>query len=229
MGSRVCRSSAGIYFVFIATKQENCCTSSSRQRCLSNQFASRRVHRLIYIVLNNHLLTLKKYSMKKLNLQPYIMLVLMAALSLSLFSFTAKINRTVFGNDATAGGEGFEIYLDNKLVLQQFGKEMNTVKTVYLDQRTGNGELAIRYFHCGRAGKNRVVMIKDEQRNVLKEWRFDNVNDASTKMCCNVKEILALPKLKAGKKLNLYYASTEIPGGRLLAILAPEKENSVLP
>lgn len=167
--------------------------------------------------------------MKKMNLQPYIMLLLMAALSLTLFSFTIKISRTVFGSMATAGGEGFEIYLNNKLVLQQFGKEMNTVKTLYLDQRTGNGELAIRYFHCGRSGNNRVVMIKDEQRNVLKEWRFNNVKDASAKMCCNVKEILSLPKLKAGKKLNLFYASSEIPEGRLLAILAPANENNVLP
>ena len=158
--------------------------------------------------------------MKKINHQPKILLGSLIMLSIVLFSFTLKTAEAVFG------GEGFEVYVNNKLVLQQFGKEINTVKTVQLDQTASNGELAIRYFHCGQAGKSRVVTIKDEQNVVLKEWKFGDTKDASTKLCCNVKDILALPKLKSGKKVNLYYSSSELPKGRLLAILTSASKNN---
>ena len=158
--------------------------------------------------------------MKKINHQPKILLGSLIMLSIVLFSFTLKTAETVFG------GEGFEVYVNNKLVLQQFGKEINMVKTVQLDQSTNNGELAIRYFHCGQPGKSRVVTIKDEQNVVLKEWKFGDTKDASAKLCCNVKDILALPKLKSGKKVNLYYSSAELPKGRLLAILTSVSKNN---
>jgi len=162
--------------------------------------------------------------MKKINYQPKVAFASLILLCTVLFSFTFKTAETVFG------GEGFEVYLNNKLILQQYGKEMNTVKTVQLDQSASNGELAIRYYHCGQPGKSRVVTIKDEQNVVLKEWKFGDAKDASAKVCCNVKDILALPKIKAGKKVNLYYSSAELPNGRLLAILASvNKNNAVQP
>jgi len=40
----------------------------------------------------------------------------------------------LFSFSSGSGGEGFEIYLNNKVVLQQFGNNMNTVKTLKLDQ-----------------------------------------------------------------------------------------------
>jgi hypothetical protein len=163
--------------------------------------------------------------MKKINYHPAIILVLLATLSGVLFSFSVKTAETLFANKSNFGGEGFEVYLNNKLVLQQFGKEVNNVKTLQLDQSASDGQLAIRYFHCGRAGKNRVVTIRDEQNIVLKEWRFGNT-DAGAKMCCSVKDILALPKIKAGKKVDLYYTSEELPNGRLLAILTTVNKNS---
>jgi hypothetical protein len=166
--------------------------------------------------------------MKRFNYQPTILFVLLLALSGVLFSFSVKTAEKLFpGSDF--GGEGFEVYLNNKLVLQQFGEKMNSVKSIELDQSASNGQLAIRYFHCGQPGKSRVVTIKDEQNVVLKEWRFGDTNDASAKLCCNVKDILSLPKIKAGKKVNLYYASTELPKGRLLAILTTVKNNVAQP
>ena len=152
--------------------------------------------------------------MKKINYQPKFVFASLVLLCIVLFSFTLKTAETIFG------GEGFEVYLNNKLVLQQFGKSMDVVKTVQLDQSTGNGELAIRYFHCGQPGKSRTVTIRDEQNVVLKQWKFGDTKDASAKLCCNVKDILALPKLKTGKKVNLYYSSAELPNGRLLAVLS---------
>jgi hypothetical protein len=166
--------------------------------------------------------------MKKINYQPTILFALLLALSGILFSFSVKTAEKIFTNN-NFGGEGFEVYLNDKLVLQQYGKNMDQVKSLQLDQSVSNGQLAIRYYHCGQPGKSRVVTIRDEQNVVLKEWKFGDAKDASAKVCCNVKDILALPKLKAGQKVNLYYASNELPKGRLLAILTTANKNVVQP
>lgn len=125
---------------------------------------------------------------------------------------------------ARNGGEGFEIFLNNKVVLQQFGNKMGTVSTIQLDQRLSGDQLVVKYYHCGRVGKNRSIAIRDAQNKVLKEWKFANasasgmtISDAA--MACKVKEILSLQKGNPGK-LGLYYTCDEIPKGRLLVNLA---------
>src|SRR6188768_4498563 len=159
--------------------------------------------------------------MKKINYQPVIFLSLLLTMSAALFSFSTTKNNF--------GGEGFEVHLNDKLVLQQYGKEMDIVKNLQLDQSASNGQLAIRYYHCGKPGKNRIVTIKDEQNVVLKEWRFGDAKDASARVSCNVKDIFALPKFKAGKKVNLYYSATELPNGRLLATLTAVNKAAAQP
>lgn len=159
--------------------------------------------------------------MKKINYQPLVFLSLLLSVSAALYSFSSDKNNF--------GGEGFEVYLNNKLVLQQYGKEMDQIKNLQLDQSASNGELAIRYYHCGRPGKSRTVTIKDEQNVVLKEWKFGDAKDASARVSCSVKDILTLPKIKSGKKLSLYYSASEIPNGRLLATLTSVTKSAVQP
>ena len=167
--------------------------------------------------------------MKKINYQPTILFALLIALSGVLFSFSVKTAETISSYKSNFGGEGFEVYLNDKLILQQYGEKMNVVKTLELDQSASNGQLAIRYYHCGKPGKSRVVTIKDEQNVVLKEWRFGDAKDASARVSCNVKDIFALPKFKAGKKVNLYYSATELPNGRLLATLTAVNKAAAQP
>ena len=167
--------------------------------------------------------------MKKINYQPTILFALLIALSGILFSFSVKTAEAISFYKNNFGGEGFEVYLNDKLVLQQYGEKMNTVKTLELDQSASNGQLAIRYYHCGKAGKSRAVTIRDEQNVVLKEWKFGDAKDASAKVCCNVKDIFALPKFKAGKKVNLYYSASELPNGRLLATLTSVNKSAAQP
>ena len=140
----------------------------------------------------------------------------LAALALAavLFSFSRD----------NAGGEGFEIYLNNKVVLQQYGNDMNKVKTLNLDNAADNDQLAIRYHHCGRVGKNRTVIIRDGQDNILKEWKFSDVSDAAARMTCKVKEIRDLQTGK-DKTLKLYYSSSELPKGRLLTSIVAGTKN----
>ena len=165
--------------------------------------------------------------MKKINYQPTILFALLITLSGVLFSFSVKTAETIYKNNF--GGEGFEVYLNDKLVLQQYGEKMNAVKTLELDQSASNGQLAIRYYHCGKPGKSRVVTIKDEQNVILKEWRFGDAKDASARVSCNVKDIFALPKFKAGRKVSLYYSATELPNGRLLATLTTVNKAAAQP
>jgi len=145
--------------------------------------------------------------MKKLLKKNWAVAGLLAIFSLSLFSFISP-----------AGGEGFEIYLNNKLVLQKFGNDMDKVQTISLDESSLNGELSVKYHHCGRVGKNRVLTIKDADNKTLKEWKFGDVSQPSASMKCGVKEIYSL-KLKNNAKLHLYYASSELPKGRMLATI----------
>ena len=167
--------------------------------------------------------------MKKINYQPAVVFTLLITLSAILFSFSLKTAEALSSYKSNFGAEGFEVYLNDKLVLQQYGEKMNTVKTLELDQSASNGQLAIRYYHCGRPGKSRVVTIKDEQNVVLKEWRFGDAKDASAKVSCNVKDIFALPKFKSGKKVSLYYTATELPNGRLLATLTTVSKAAAQP
>ena len=122
------------------------------------------------------------------------------------------------------GGEGFEISLNNKVVLQQYGSDLNTVKTLKLDQAAGNDQLSIRYHHCGRVGKNRTITIKDGQNKVLKQWNFTDASNAAASMSCKVKDILGL---RNGKNtiLKLYYSSSELPKGRLLTSIVAGTKN----
>ncbi len=128
----------------------------------------------------------------------------LVAIGATLLSFSSKF-----------GGEGFEISLNGKVVLQRYGGNIDDVKTLQLNQNSPNDQLTIRYHHCGKVGKNRIVSIKDGQNKVVKEWRFADVKETVSPMNCNVKDILSLKKANSSG-LKLYYSSTELPNGRLL-------------
>ena len=68
-----------------------------------------------------------------------------------------------------AGGEGYEIYLDNKLVIQQFGKQMKVVKNLQLNSSHSKSALGIKFYHCGMAGKSRTLELKVSDKQVIKK------------------------------------------------------------
>lgn len=106
-------------------------------------------------------------------------LVALVAICSTLLSFSLK-----------PGGEGFEIYLNNKAVIQQYGPEMNTVQSLQLNVNSLDDKLTIKYHHCGKAGKNRVVTVKDNKNNVLKEFRYADATTTVSAMSVAVKDIL---------------------------------------
>lgn len=124
------------------------------------------------------------------------------------------------------GGEGFEISLNGKVLLQQFGKHLDVVKTLQLNNAAPGDQISIRYHHCGKVGKNRIVAIKNEQNKIIKEWRFKDVQNPVSDMSCPVKDLLHL-KNGGTQILKLYYSSSELPEGRQLAIVSIEKNQNI--
>lgn len=134
-------------------------------------------------------------------------LIIAAGLFLSSFS------------TAPAGGEGFEIYLDKKLVMQRFGNQLKSVQELKLENANAQSELMIKYHHCGKVGKNRVIALKNGQNKTIREWRFENNAQPVSPMICKVSEIINAGKASS-QKLILYYTSTEVPDGRTLATVS---------
>lgn len=124
------------------------------------------------------------------------------------------ITATLFSFSAPLGGEGFEISLNGKMVVQRYGANIDDVKTLQLSPGSANDQLSVKYYHCGRVGKHRIISLKNGQNNVVKEWRFTDVNEPTPTMTCNVKDILSV---KNTGVLKLYYSSSELPKGRMLA------------
>ena len=147
--------------------------------------------------------------MKKMHRRSFVIAGLLMAFSIALFSF--KTGR---------GGDSFTIYLNNKLVLQQYVYADKSVKTISLSGANPNDELRVSYSHCGTVGKKRVLTIKDKQNKILKQFSFADGNDSMT---CKVKDIPGLTKESA--ELSLVYSSAEMPGGHVLASLVIRKEN----
>jgi hypothetical protein len=137
------------------------------------------------------------------------------------------ISTTIFSFSGKFGGDVFEIYLNNKLISQQFVTRHEAVKTLQLDQTISEGRVIVNYSHCGQVGTDRYILIKDEKDRVVKKWHFADAVGDDKNMSCRVKEILDLQK-DSGDKLALYYVSKELPGGRLLAsiVLMTDRERS---
>lgn len=113
------------------------------------------------------------------------------------------------------GGEGFEIYVDNQLLVQRFGNEMNAVQPVSLSNRESS-KLYIKYYHCGKTGTGRSITVKNNRNQSLHQFRFEDSRAVSGVMMLEIKDIRALIK-EDNASLQLYYSSSELPAGRMLA------------
>ena len=134
---------------------------------------------------------------------------------------------TAFSFAPKPGGEGFEISLNNKVIVQKYGNEMNKVQTLQLNSASASDKLSIKYYHCGRIGKNRVITLKDMDNNIIKEIHFPDVNNPVATMTLNVKDILSLKK--GITTLKLFYSSSELPSGRMLVSINSGGSNSTMP
>lgn len=118
------------------------------------------------------------------------------------------------------GGEGFEIYLNNKVVAQKFGKDMSSAFTLSLDNALPNDILMVKYHRCGNY-TNRSFEIRDNNSKVLLKLTASNVTEQISTTKCYVKDILGVKK--PNSSLNLFFVSNEMPNGRQLAMIESGK------
>jgi hypothetical protein len=130
-------------------------------------------------------------------------------LSLAIFSFRP------------AGVDKFEVYLNDKLLLKEYAIKDISLKSLQLEKAKPSDQLVIYYTHCrGKgAGTGRTISVKNAKGQVLKEWKFADSSGGKTAMTIAVKELQQLEKNNDGSNLTMYYASSELPGGQLLAAL----------
>lgn len=137
---------------------------------------------------------------------------LMLIIGLSLLSFSFRY-----------GGDSFELYLNKKLVVQQFLLQDRAIRSVDLSREDLNKQMELRYSHCGAMGKSRTVYVKDAENRIRKTWQF---GDGSPMMAIAVKELAAAGS-KNENALQLFYSSKELPGGKLLATIVLPVDKTV--
>ncbi len=133
--------------------------------------------------------------------------IAVVSIAFALLSFSSSFGREVF-----------EILVNEKIVLQKHGSGLNDAKTINLNGTSPNDKITIRYFHCGKIAKNKLINIKDAEDNPIKVWRFKDAKVASGDMSCSVKDVLSLSK-GGNKTFKIYYSSSELPKGRMLTKL----------
>lgn len=123
----------------------------------------------------------------------------------------------VFADHGT-GGEYFEVYLNDKLLLQKGITPTFKASVLPLDNLTASDKLVIHYRQChGVIPKGRSLSIKDEKGKVLKEWKFADSDD--TAMIISANDILQLKKQYPKADFKLCYNSTQFSENRTLAAL----------
>lgn len=111
------------------------------------------------------------------------------------------------------------MFKNNKLILQQFGAGMKEVKTFQLENVTAGDEYSIRYYHCGKVGKNRRLIFRGSDNRELKSTQFSSIISADPGMSFHPADIFMIKGKRAVDKVNVYYTSSEIKAERLLLIL----------
>jgi hypothetical protein len=117
------------------------------------------------------------------------------------------------------GMHSFQVYLDGKLVIDQYANSKKDAPILALDPAENYSQLIVKYNECGRTATGRMLTVKDDKDNTLKEWRFEGSSSGYKEaMNCKVKDILAL-KQKGSNSLKLYYSSAEFRDGQQVARL----------
>jgi hypothetical protein len=141
--------------------------------------------------------------MKKISFLSLLLMVV-PILSMPLFSFTTGF-----------GGDVFEIYLNGKQLHQQFVHIDNSVKSIQLSSFNESDKLEVFYSHCGVMGTNRVLSLRNEQNEVVKEFKYGNTTSKRSLMVINRKDIGKMND----NKVKLFYRSSELQAGKQLATI----------
>lgn len=142
----------------------------------------------------------KTIVMKKLLVYAFL------AVALGSLSFTAR-----FGLD------GYEIYLNNKLVFKEYVNSPLNLRVLALDKAKQDDQLRVVYRHCrldNGPGTGRSIALKDDHGNTLRKWDFADAGQ----MTITVKDLLEAVKKGTGQ-VSLVYLSRELDKGEMLSMV----------
>lgn len=117
------------------------------------------------------------------------------------------------------GAHSYRVYFDSKLMIDQYVKSSMDAPTLHVDPAENYRQIIVKYNECRRTVTGRMILLKNEQDKVLRDWKFEGASTGYEKsMECNLKDITAW-KQKESDMLKLYYSSKEFPEGQLIAKL----------
>jgi hypothetical protein len=120
---------------------------------------------------------------------------------------------TIVSGFSPFGAHAVKVYLDDKLVVDQYLNFKGNNPTLALDPAAKYDKLIVKYSECGRTVSDRKITAKDNNNNVLKEWQFPGSSTGfEGSMECSVKDIVAL-KSKSNT-VKLYYSSNDFREGQ---------------
>ncbi|HEY1022400.1 MAG TPA: hypothetical protein VGE06_08795 [Flavisolibacter sp.] len=122
------------------------------------------------------------------------------------------------------GGDIFAIYLNGKQVLRQVVHTEPSVKTLSLVSGNEKDKIDVLYSHCGQAGKSRVITIRNEKNELVKKLSFGDGSDDQSLMGFHRKDLGNAKQTK----VSLYYSSSELPAGKLLARIVWQETRAVV-
>lgn len=117
--------------------------------------------------------------------------------------------------DAKAGADHFKVYLNNKLIIEQYMGRTFTLQQLQLADANINDKLTFHYSHCGEIGKSRKIAVTDAKGKVIKEWKFADASGKQSGMVIPVKELMELKR----DGLQFVYSAQQLPKGQALAAL----------
>jgi hypothetical protein len=122
-------------------------------------------------------------------------------LSTVLFSFTTH-----------RGGDVVRIYLNGRQVHQTFVHANQSAEMFTLSALGNSDQVAVFYSHCGKTGTGRTLLFRNEKNEVVKTLSYPDAPGNTSTMQFSPKD---LPT--GGRRLQLYYASKELPQGYFIA------------
>lgn len=120
----------------------------------------------------------------------------------------------------TFGGDSFTIHLNNKQVIEHYVHSKKETPTLQLSSDE-KGSLTVFYSECGKIGNSRTILLKDNQQNTLKTWKYADALVDHKPMEISVSELQT--HLRKEKALNLVYQSREVKKETLLVTITAKK------
>lgn len=132
-----------------------------------------------------------------------------------LFSIIAALAGVMTFATLRAGGgrDSFKVYLNNRLIYEQWVGEKISLDALQLDESNRADNLTFHYSHCGKIGTGRKLSVKDADGKTLREWKFANAEGKQSGMVVPVKELLQLRQ----QDVSFFYTASELPKGQLMA------------